>query len=294
MSLQERICHALSQRTPTKILEAQALSGGCINQAQRLRTDRGEVFVKSNAALQPGLFSAEAAGLQALRESPSALAVPRVLAFEDPAPSAPGFLVLEYLGSGRPGPQYAATLGRGLAQLHTATSASGFGLSIDTYCGTTLQNNGWLSSWPDFYGTRRIEPLTRHLVEAGLWNSNDARACERLVLRFGDLLGGSEQAPALIHGDLWSGNVHATAAGEPALIDPAAYYGHPEAELGMMTLFGGFSAAVFEAYEEVRPLASDWRQRTPLYELYHVMNHAHLFQGSYVDAARRIVRRYVS
>ena len=81
-----------------------------------------------------------------------------------------------------------------------------------------------------------------------------------------------------------------TAEGRPALIDPAVYFGHPEAELGMMTLFGGFGDAVFAAYEQARPLVG-WRDRNPVYQLYHVLNHANLFGGGYVSQALSLARR---
>lgn len=101
-----------------------------------------------------------------------------------------------------------------------------------------------------------------------------------------------DEPPALIHGDLWPGNVHVTAAGAPALVDPAAYFGHREAEFGMMLLFGGFGPEVFAAYEEAFPLPAGWRERAPLYTLYHVLNHFNLFGGGYALEARAIARRF--
>ncbi|MEM7678290.1 MAG: fructosamine kinase family protein, partial [Myxococcota bacterium] len=74
--------------------------------------------------------------------------------------------------------------------------------------------------------------------------------------------------------------------------DPAAYFGHPEAELGMMTLFGGFRPKTYAAYAEASGLDPDWRQRNPLYQLYHLLNHANLFGGSYADQSMVIVRRF--
>ena len=98
--------------------------------------------------------------------------------------------------------------------------------------------------------------------------------------------------PALIHGDLWSGNLHCTADGRPALIDPAAYFGHREAELGMMSLFGGFAPRVWEAYQDAWPLEPGWRTRSGLYELYHQLNHFVLFGGGYAAGVREIALRY--
>ena len=103
----------------------------------------------------------------------------------------------------------------------------------------------------------------------------------------------SDEPPALIHGDLWSGNVLIDQGGHPVLIDPAAYYGHRKAELGMMSLFGHFSEEVWRSYERAYPLSPGWRARLPLYELYHVLNHCVLFGGGYGAQALRICDRYL-
>jgi fructosamine-3-kinase len=98
-------------------------------------------------------------------------------------------------------------------------------------------------------------------------------------------------APSLIHGDLWSGNVLHTAQG-PGLVDPACAYAHREMEFGITTLFGGFGERFFRGYEEEWPLAAGWRERNPLYQLYHLLNHQHLFGGHYGAEALAIARRY--
>ena len=291
MTVLDRVAEALSARlgAPVRILGHRALGGGCVNEALRLETDHGPFFVKSHGA-PSALFSAEARGLTALRNADCGLVVPEVLAFEDPRPGAAGFLALELLPLGASEDPDAA-LGRGLAHLHRATSGRGFGFEVDTYCGATVQPNPWTAGWLDFYRERRLGHQLRLLVDAGHFGAAARKATERLLGRLEDRLAGPDEPPALVHGDLWSGNRLETARG-PALIDPAAYYAHREAELGMMTLFGGFSARVYAAYEEAAPLAPGWRSRTPLYALYHVMNHATLFGGGYVDQALGIIRRY--
>lgn len=98
--------------------------------------------------------------------------------------------------------------------------------------------------------------------------------------------------PSLIHGDLWSGNYMYT-ANRPALIDPACYYADSEMELGMMQLFGGFSPAVWQAYQDEYPLPEGWQQRIPLYQLYHILNHLLLFGGSYGRQALEIAQAFL-
>jgi len=78
----------------------------------------------------------------------------------------------------------------------------------------------------------------------------------------------------------------------PALIDPASYYADREMEMGIMTMFGGFSSRFYSAYNEVNPLPNNWRDRNPLYQLYHVLNHYYLFGGGYSSQALLIAKKF--
>lgn len=268
---------------------SQGAGGGCINSAALWTRGQERVFVKWNERPLPGQFAAEAAGLEALRASGSGLVVPAPLAWSDEGPGR-SFLALEYVPVGRRETDFDAALGRGLAALHRQSDPRGFGFELDGYCGATPQPNPWRPTWLEFYGEQRLEHQLRLAGARGLGPEALADGA-RVVARLESLIGPPEPS-ALIHGDLWSGNLHTSPEGAPGLIDPAAYYGHREAELGMMVLFGGFSERVFAAYDEAFPLAPGWRERLDLYTLYHVLNHYVLFGGSYGTQAARILARY--
>ena len=247
--------------------------------------------MKWNFAPIPDQFDREAEGLDALRTSGAPLRIPRPIAWRQGDTHEAGFLVLEYLERGRPVPDYDERLGRGLALLHQATAAQ-FGFANDNYIGTTTQPNPWTDDWITFYREHRLRHQL-HLASKNRGVTNaDFAAFERMLLRLDDLLATDPEPAALIHGDLWSGNQHVTHDGLPGLVDPAAYYGHREAELGMMNLFGGFSSRVWQAYDEAYPLQPGWRKRLPIYELYHVINHFNLFGGGYGAQAFSIVRQF--
>ncbi len=271
---------------PVRIDGHRPLSGGCIFAAARLDTSAGPVFVKWG---QDGHFSAEARQLAALASSATSLAVAEPIASRDPAPGAPGYLLARFVGPGRRGPGFDEALGRGLAALHQ-TTAPAFGFPETTWCGTTPQPNPWEGDWIAFFRDHRLGHQLRLLANSGRLDRSAKTAFERLLDQLGERLDGSEP-PSLLHGDLWSGNLLVAEDGRPALIDPAAYYGHREAEFGMMTFFGGFSDRVYAAYEEAWPLPPGWRERNEIYRLWHVANHATLFGGGYVADTAAIVRR---
>jgi fructosamine-3-kinase len=272
------------------VLELERVGGGCIHHAVRVRTTRGDWFAKWNDDCAPDLFLSEAEGLRALREAGPELAIPELLVALAPGDLHPACIVMEYLppGAGVAGDD--VRLGRGLAAIH-ARPASAFGFPVTTYCGPTPQDNRASPSWPGFYAERRILPLARRLEQEERIGPAERRLLERLADRLPARLG-HETRPALIHGDLWSGNVLATTRG-PALVDPACAACDREMEFGITTLFGGFGERFFAAYEEALPLPGGWRDRNPLYQLYHLLNHHLIFGGHYGREALSLARRYV-
>ena len=102
---------------------------------------------------------------------------------------------------------------------------------------------------------------------------------------------GYSPVPSLLHGDLWSGNYAADSTGQPVIYDPACYYGDHEADLAMMELFGQPGNEFFSAYNEVFPIDAGYSQRRELYNLYHILNHANLFGGSYSSQAQRMINQ---
>lgn len=285
-AFEEALREAL-QRPGLTLVGHEDLGGGCISSAARLRTAAGDFFAKWNHAAPADLFLREADGLAELARSGASLVVPRVLAARAPAGGLPGFILLEHL---EPGPRDDERLGRGLAELHRH-AAPRFGFAGDSYCGSTRQANAWCESWPEFYAERRLRPLLAAIAERRGLARDERRVHDGLLARLPGLLGAGHQ-PSLIHGDLWSGNVLHTQRG-PALVDPACAFAEREMELGMSTLFGGLSARAQAAYEEAWPLPAGWRERNPLYQLYHLLNHQLLFGGGYGAQALATARRFV-
>jgi fructosamine-3-kinase len=257
---------------------------------ERLDTDAGAFVLKSNPTGPPDALAAEAAGLEALGTIGLSLVVPRVIACET---GGSPFLRMECVEAGRPRPDCDDRLGRGLAELHRH-SAARVGFARTTYCGTTPQLNSWTDTWIAFYSRARLGQQVALAARAGLVSAPEARRCDDLVDRLDRILTEPPEGPALIHGDLWSGNLLTSDDGRPVLIDPAVSFSHREAELGMMLLFGGFSPRVIAAYHEAFPLDPGWRERNPLYQLYHLLNHLNLFGRGYHGQVMTIVARYAA
>ena len=264
------------------------VAGGSINVCYRWLSEAGPLFVKVAALEALPMLGAEAAGLAELAGA-NAVRVPRVRALGAAGGSA--FLALEWLAAGRADAACQRLLGERLAALHRVT-AQHFGWSRDNTIGSTPQANTPCGDWTEFFRERRLKPqlalaASRGYAQLEPWG-------ERLLESVPQLLAGHRPQPSLLHGDLWAGNWLALTTGEPAIFDPAVYYGDREADLGMTRLFGGFGGAFYQAYEAAAPLPGGASLRCELYNLYHVLNHANLFGGGYAGQALVMMQRLLS
>ena len=283
MSVPELVIAWLAAEGYGGVVELQPVAGGCINQGAILRTAGGpSFFLKQNADAPDAMFLREVEGL-------GALAVDGGPRLPSPLLAGADFLLLEDLRPAAPAPGYWDDFGRQLARLHNHTAGT-FGFQHDNFLGTTPQPNPSTPDGFEFFAVQRLEHQGR-LAYARVLLSQ--AVLERVLEVARNLRNWIPKQPAsLIHGDLWSGNALTGPAGEPAIIDPAAHYGWAEAELGMTNLFGGFPDRFYGAYLEARPLESGWRERLPIYNLYHLLNHLNLFGASYLGQVQAILNRY--
>jgi protein-ribulosamine 3-kinase len=274
-------------------LEQEGVAGGCIHRALRIegRTPAGSrcYFAKTNEAASRAMFECEAEGLEALRAA-GAVRVPRVIAQGDDAERS--WLVLEWLELAALGHAAAATLGAALAAQHRLPQQR-FGWARDNFIGASPQANGWSDDWLEFWRTRRLMAQLRLAAGKRLPSRMIDRG-ERLAADCEAFFRGYRPAASLLHGDLWGGNAAMTAEGEPVLFDPAVYVGDREADVAMTELFGGFPADFGSAYRAAWPMDDGYRVRRDFYNLYHVLNHANLFGGSYVRQAEHSIERLLA
>lgn len=281
----DRLRDRVSPELSVQVLET--LGGGSINTSLRIATNEGNFFVKYNDANAcPDMFRLEAENLNLLRQTKS-VRIPEVIdtfAIEDKE-----VLVLEFIEAGTPHYDFWREFGQKLADLHQHSNDY-FGLSFDNYVGSLPQQNTATGTWVEFFITYRLDPLLRMAVDNQKADSDVVKKFESLYLKLPELF--PEEKPALLHGDLWSGNTMADLNGDAVIFDPAVYYGHREMDLAMSKLFGGFEYSFYEAYNEVYPLEKHWEQRVAICNLYPLLVHVNLFMGSYIQSVKNILNRY--
>jgi fructosamine-3-kinase len=145
-------------------------------------------------------------------------------------------------------------------------------------------------TWGTFYAEARIAPMVRLSRDRGVYDGVATRSFDDLCVRLAGGEHDTDDEPARIHGDLWSGNVMWTADGA-TLIDPAAHGGHRETDLALLALFGTpFLEQVLAGYQTVHGLADGWPGRVGVHQLHCLLVHAVLFGGGYADRALAVAR----
>ncbi|ELK12205.1 fructosamine-3-kinase isoform X1 [Pteropus medius] len=284
---------------------------GCISEGHAYDTDSGPVFVKVNRRTQARqMFEGEVASLQALR-STGTVRAPRPIKVID-LPGGGAAFVMEHLKM-RSLSSQASKLGDQVAELHlhnqklrdklreqestVGRRAEGavpqhvakFGFHTVTCCGFIPQVNEWQDDWPTFFTRHRLQAQL-DLIEKDYADREARELWSQLQVKIPDLFCGLEIVPALLHGDLWSGNVAEDDSG-PIIYDPASFYGHSEFELAIALMFGGFPRPFFTAYYQKVPKAPGFDRRLLLYQLFNYLNHWNHFGQQYRGASLSTMRK---
>lgn len=280
----KRILDKIASTHTFNLISSKPLSGGDINDVFLLNCTEGHYVVKINSSEKfPGMFPAEAKGLELLRQSNS-FKIPMIIGHG--SVDKKSYLLLKYISEGKTSGSFWKTFANQLAQLHQTTQQQ-FGLDHDNYIGSLPQQNTLHDSVSEFYIAQRMEPQFRMAFDHGFHFSKLNLFYKTISEKI------PEEPPALIHGDLWAGNYMVSEKTEPVLIDPAVAFAPREMDLAMMQLFGGYPKEVFEVYDSLFPLASNWKQRLDIWQLYYLLVHLNLFGSGYLRQVKSIVSKYL-
>jgi fructosamine-3-kinase len=264
MSAFSRRVAAITGVDPTRL---HRLAGGDLSEVLIVERSDGRTAVAKGGPSS----GTEATMLRTLRDA--GIPAPAVEAEHE------GLLLLDHIeNDGIFSPAAWRDIGAALQKLHSR-EGSGYGWPVDYRLGTVELDNRQGSDWPRFWGEQRLLPT------AALLDRPWRERVEQLVARLPHLLPHSP-APALLHGDLWRGNILVAGGKLAALIDPALYHGDAEVDLAMLTLFDTPPDDFWVAYGD---LASGWEQRRPIYQLFPALVHLRLFGAAYAGMVERLL-----
>ncbi|XP_028311202.1 ketosamine-3-kinase [Gouania willdenowi] len=284
--------------------------GGCISDGQSYDTDNGRMFVKINHKSEAKkMFDGEMASLEALIRTQT-VKVPEPVKVIQLDTGGCVFVLKHVDMKGLS--KYSKQLGEQLADLHLhnkrllekinkeqqtvgkeagqseVTPVEKFGFAVTTCCGYLPLENEWQNDWVTFYTQNRLQHQL-NMVEQSYGDREARELWSKLQLKIPQFFVDVEVVPALLHGDLWGGNVAECADG-PVIFDPASFYGHSEFELSISGMFGGFNDFFYSAYHEKIPKAPGFEKRNQLYQLFHYLNHWNHFGGGYRGSSIRIMK----
>lgn len=272
---------------PVTIEKTVSVGGGSINDAWRLETNVDSVFLKYNSDDSfPGMFEKEAKGLQLMRNTKTVY-VPEVIGTGKTDNYA--FIMMEFIHPGSKRTDFWSDFAAKLAHMHQ-NSNDKFGLDHDNYMGSLQQYNRFHENWYDFFILERLEPQLKLARNKGKMNKGHVENFEQLYKELINIV--PEEKPALVHGDLYSGNYVITDNGTASILDPAVAYNHREVDIAMSTLFGMFDDEFYNTYNQHFPMEKGWQQRLDIYNLYPLLIHVNLFGMGYLSSVERIIKDF--
>ncbi len=263
------------------------VGGGCIHKAWCINFQNGKkVFAKSNHIDNINMFKFESECLLLLKKfaNKSYIFIPKpldLIIYQNIS-----ILFIEWIDLEE---SQQNLLGKGLALLHKSSTAANkkkFGWEGEGFIGSSTQTSGWDENWGKFFVDFRLRP---QLLKAAKWGVR-VEDYEKVLIYLSSYLNNHDPRVSLVHGDLWSGNCGGTKNGLGSLYDPASYWGDREVDISMTKLFGGFNREFYKGYEETWPLDQSSKDRTEIYNLYHLLNHANIFGGSYKESSLKILK----
>lgn len=258
------------------IKDIRVANGGDVNDAYKIYTDDEIYFMLVQQNSEKSFYDGEIEGLKLFEKV--GIRAPRVIA--NGHIDGDSYLVLSYLEEGGRGSQ--SKLAETVAKIHFYKSPnSKFGFDYPHNGSDTSFSNEWTDSWSDLFINQRLDKLSKYLLDLGYWTDYDLEKYQKVRDIIVNQLAKHKSEPSLVHGDLWAGNYMFLKDGTPALFDPSPFYGDREFDIGITTVFGGFSDEFYNRYKQIYPLDENYKIRLEFYRLYLYMVHLVKFGEMY-------------
>ena len=276
------ICEELGETYPKSI---EQVHGGDIHNAWRIEFSNKKLFLKRNIRNKKFL-EFEKYCLQNLRKyiNQENLVIPEVIAYKNIKNLE--ILLIEWIDMHNFDQK---KLGKGLGELHLKSAESNpkmFGFPVEGFIGTTDQKKGLEDNWIDCFLNLRIIPQLLSLKSRIL----DKEIINKVKEKIKSELLNHKPINALVHGDLWSGNAGMDKHGKGVIFDPASWWADNEVDIAMTKLFGGFRKEFYEEYHRIFPIKNGFEKRIIIYNFYHILNHANMFGGGYLNQVEDYVK----
>ena len=269
--------------TAAELAEVTPLAGGCINTTLALTlADRSRAVLKISAHRVDRSYEREAHQLAVLRNAgvptPDVFAC-KVGTLDDPF----SYILMEFVegvdwsharraASPEAFDGLQAELADLLLKVHATTGGH--------YGRITPDDTPRYQNWPEFYRTV-FDPVWQQFCQSKALAKKSRKLVQKVHDKL-DRLIAHDDVPRLVHSDVWATNLLTRPDGDgrwhvAAVLDPNCKFAHHESELAYLELFQTVGPAFMKAYQRDRRLPSEYhRARKPVYQLYSLLDHAHL------------------
>lgn len=198
------------------------------------------------------------------------------------------FLAMEFIPSGASSKE--KTFVESLTKLYSIQSKN-WGWEENNFIGSLPQPNILTPNFFDYFWNTRFLPQLNLGIKKKLLKESHKTRLEALLKKV-ETWGIHKITPRLIHGDLWAGNAIWSSKGM-YLIDLSPAYGHPEQDLGMAHLFGGFPVSkAAQVLESVGLDSYGYLERISFWQIYPLLVHVNIFGSSYLAQLENAIREY--
>ena len=152
------------------------------------------------------------------------------------------------------------------------------------------QTNKFDKNWAVFFTEKRLNVIFETICKTNPLPKKINKDLENLFRSLNEKIP-SNPKPALLHGDLWEGNILFKNNKFVGLIDPGSFYGHNEMEIAYLRWFNLIDKEFFEIYKELFPIDKTYFSYEPIYQLYYSLLNVLLWDRRYIQNVENLLKK---
>ncbi len=202
------------------------------------------------------------------------------------------FLIMSFINNDDDQPnQTNDDLLNAIISLHSNTSKN-YGFSFDTQIGGLRQINSISNNWLEFYRDKRLSYIFDLVNKNQPMDETINTKIDLLIKKIDNFIP-NNPISSLLHGDLWEGNILFKNKKFIGFIDPGSFYGHNELEVSYLRWFNPkfIDESFLDKYSDQIKIDKYYLEYEPIYQLYYSLLNVYLWDRSYIEDVRKLLKK---